>query len=323
MEFIKQKTTEDGVLGVDTALSESEYVYILDCVQLSEKQVFIVSTNTKNNKLTATLCSIEATEISAIKTTVITDAYASMKTCTLKISDNKILIFYFYNDYYRYIPCTITENEIVIGETTQLVYKSGSTYYYIKAFMIGENKAILFYGLSRLIARIITINEDMSLTLGSEVVSDFAPYEYSTNLCQLSNDKIIITYMNNNKLTGIICKISNSSITFGQAVQLSANSYSHIGNSIAKITEDKVIIAHANREYNYYLTLTICLIKDTEIIVLSSKQTTDIILHSINNTSYKDYFTSIALLSENYGIVACKAKPNRRIILYTIYNYRR
>lgn len=321
MEFIKQKTTEDGVLGVDTALSDVA-VYILDCIQLNAREVFIVSTNASNNKLSASLCSIEDTEISAIKTTVITDAYAGMKPCALKISNNKVLIFYFYNDYYRYIPCTITNNEIIIGETTQLVYKRDSTYY-IKAFMIGENKAILFYGLSRLIARIITINDDMSLTLGNEVNSNTFLYEYSINFCQLSNNKIIITYMNSNKLTGIICKISNLSITFGTAVQLSAAENSFLGNSIAKITEDKVIIAHANREYNYYLTLTICLIKDTEIIVLSSKQTTDIILHSINNTSYKDYFTSIALLSENYGIVACKAKPNRRIILYTIYDYRR
>lgn len=302
-------------------MSENEYIVSLDCIQLNEREVLIVTINNRNY-VKAILCSIDDTEITVLKTTAVTTTSMTNILSVLKVSNNKVLIFYYYDNYYRYIPCTITDNEIVVGETTQLVYKSGSTYY-IKAFMIDENKAILFYSLSGLIARILTINEDMSLSLGDEVDSNTFLYEYSTSFCQLSNNKIMITCMNGLKLTGIICKISNSSITFGQAVQLSASKYSFIGSSIAKISENKVIIAHANREYNYYLTLTICSIDDTKITVLSSKQTTDIILHSINNSSAEFYFSSIIMISANYGIVACKGNTNRRIVLCAIYNCRR
>ena len=299
MEFIKQKTTEDDVIGEDTALFDEFAVLSLDCIQLNENEVFIVVL--RSNKIICILCSINNTEITIDKTTeisLVSNAVASdRKPSLIKVTNNKVFIFYIgrngSNYEYKSILCTINETEITAGEAITLVATSYA--YYIKAIDLSNNKIILFYSNTsrRLVARIVTINEDMSLTLKDEIISDILPFEYSTSFCKLSNDKIMVIYANSDELTGIICKINNSTITFGTGTQLSSTKGSYKGNSIAQISDNKVVIAHSSNSVAApNLTITLCSIEDTKITVLFYQQAKNIYLNSYTNTaSSKDHYT--------------------------------
>lgn len=325
MNILSKNKVEMVWYGEDTNLSEKQ-IQLSDCILLDENRVLIVTLDGYNHQMLGIICTIVNTEITIENTINITPNISNLqynkKPSVVKILNNKVIIFFITNNYYYSLILTINENEITVDKTPKLLSYS-SEVDYIKAFTLTDNRIILFYsnGANRLTARIATINEDMSLTLGTETVSNVTSYEYSTSFCKISDDTIMIIYMSSLKLHGIICKINNLTTVFGLDTLLDNQDYSYIGNSITKISDNKVIVAHAKNN-NYYMSLTYCSIEDTIISVISSKYTDNIKLNAYNETNNTDYFTSIVALTENSGIVAFRGSngyPERGELYYVSF----
>lgn len=75
-------------------------------------------------------------------------------------------------------------------------------------------------------------------------------YGYNISAVALSQNKVFIAHgsrsSNNKYLNGIICTISNNTISYGNVTSISSADYAGISISAVALSEDKVFIAHSS-----------------------------------------------------------------------------
>ena len=117
----------------------------------------------------------------------------------------------------------------------------------------------------------------------------------------LSENKIFVTHMDTNfKLFGIACTISGMTISKGTDTQLSSLLQSGDVFSSAKLSENKVVIAHCATEY-YHLYGVVCIITGTTINVA-----TDTVL----STEYSGRTISIVALNAEKVLILHNKSTN-------------
>lgn len=181
----------------------------------------------------------------------------------VKVSDNKVLLIYAntYNSAYsvRARVAKFDGENIVFG--TEMVLSSvdsyGGTYAQtITAVRIEDNKAFVSYNCSSsgVKARVLTINSDLSITAGTEVVINTAG-TYYTHACLFDTNKILLSYSNgasSNYLTAVVLQVSGTTLISGTPVVIQSSSTKHI--CLVPISSTKILIGY-NITSTYYVRL--------------------------------------------------------------------
>lgn len=229
-------------LGTDTQL-QNLVINELKAVALAENKVFITYTSDSDytTYLYGVICSINNNTITYSTPTLLASNISNIKSIVL-IEENKVMIIY---DSYGVI-CTINNTNITLGTAVNI--SSGSL---SSSVLVDDNKVLVTYtNNSKLYGVICTINET-TITTGTptELVSN-NNLQTKVESIALQTNKIFISYRiyenSKNDMYGFICTINNSIITVGISIKINSVDNQGVGFSLAKITNNKIFIAHGN-----------------------------------------------------------------------------
>ena len=167
---------------------------------------------------------------------------------------------------------TITGTDTMINNEE----KSGNS---ISAIALSEDRVLLACRNNNtdgyLYAMLLNINNTNITVVTTPLIGMYKYHSgYVVSIVKLSETKAMIvhSYDTDNYLYGIVCNVSNTSITTGNDTQLSDVKYSGSTISAVALTDNKVFIAHSYRastSYSsyYYLSGMVCTISGTSIAV--------------------------------------------------------
>lgn len=174
---------------------------------------------------------------------------------------NRVLVLYNKDNYLYGMLCTITDKNITIEED-KCIDSNSNTGIYFSAELLEENKVFVTYkyvaGERNFInATILTITD--TIQIGTNEQIDNAMLD---NICltKLNSNKVLIAYTLNFNLYGIVCTISNTTITVGTRTKMA--DADKIWQIVAN--ENMVLILYKGKD-NAYLCGATCTINGTSI----------------------------------------------------------
>ena len=174
---------------------------------------------------------------------------------------NRVLVLYNKDSYLYGMLCTITDKNITIEED-KCIDSNSNTGIYFSAELLEENKVFVTYkyvaGERNFInATILTITD--TIQIGTNEQIDNAMLD---NICltKLNSNKVLIAYTLNFNLYGIVCTISNTTITVGTRTKMA--DADKIWQIVAN--ENMVLILYKGKD-NAYLCGATCTINGTSI----------------------------------------------------------
>ncbi len=152
-----------------------------------------------------------------------------------------------------------------------------------------------------------------TITAGTDTLLCTGMQSFNTDISVLllENNKVFIAHSNEyfNCLYGIVCTISETTITAGTDTQLSSIDDSGSLISAVLIDNNKVLVAHNNTKNNACLHGIICTISETTITAGTDTQ-----LSTNNFTSSSDYNAiSAVLIDDNKVFIAHAGKSNNNL----------
>lgn len=257
---------------------------------LAENKVLVAYPDT-NKKLCGELCTIDENIIETKSFYIDTDNYSNYDKSTLiALNENKVFVAYSNSNYSYSKILTIDGDTVTIGEEVRLTSdRSGMGG--ISAILLSENKIfiVLSYGsYYQLYAIICTVEND---TITIETTTSLSTINNSgkgISMIKLSNNKVLVIHPYNDTnfyLYGIICIISNNTITVESDTQLSNERYSSSKTSAIALNESTIIITYGgggveNNTQVQRLYVMVCIITGSTITVKIDAQ-----LSSVNNSA--------------------------------------
>lgn len=287
--------------GSDTQIDSRNYCSeILSVVELDNDRVFITyETSVTPKGLYGVVCTVEGATISvgtAVKLS--TNNYTDDVLSTIKLSSNKVIIFYSYSSSYsmRAMICTINGTEIT--KETDVGISGTYTGEIISAVKLNENRIFIVHGSTsyhNLYCIVITV-ENTTITVGTDV--KLTSKENNNNkyisAVKLNENKVFIAYDKGTSssvryLYGSIATIDGATISFGNPTQLSTVTNSGYVISALVLDPNRVFIFHAI-ETGSGSSAVVCTINETTITVGVDTQL------SINYIS--DYVVTVELYKD-------------------------
>lgn len=267
-------TDTDIIIETDIQLSNltwsGEYK---SAIKISENKIFIAhgGGSGEDNHLYGMICTIDGINITVETDVELSNsAYSGSNIKAIALSENKILITHSYsNNYYLYgMVCTISGTTITTG-TDKKLSSIGYGSYGVSLILLSDNRVFISHAYTseyKLYGLICTIS-GTTISLGTDTQLSNELRSSLSKAIKISNNKIFIAHAVSSVdfyLYGMICTISETTITVNTDIQLSDVKYS--GNVIASIAinENEILITHSYGE-NKYLYGLICTIGGTTI----------------------------------------------------------
>ena len=261
------------IRGADTTILSGNYTgNCMSVVALSETSVFISYSKGSNYYLCAIVCTIDGTTITAGTSSGLSSQQLSSKysvsSTVLKNGNVFVAHSYASSALLRGIVCSVNGTTITAGTDTVLSSETHSGYFIETCLTQDGNVFVAHsYASSRYLYGIVCPVEGTTITAGTDkalVAIDSAGNQIS--MCLLENGKIFIAHCWGRSicLYGIICTVTNTTITRGTSTQLST--LDSVGNviSVGLLDNGDVFIAHSNSDY-YYLYGMVCSVNNTTI----------------------------------------------------------
>ena len=263
VEFVNSITS-----GTNTRLStETDYGAYISAVALDSTRVFIAHTSGSSNRLSAMVCTISGSTITAgtdVQLSSVSNSGAGF--CAILIETDKVFIAHRNGSYLYGLICTISGTTITAGTDTQL--SSGlSSYQYASAVKLDSTRVFIahrnnedFYGL-------VCAISGTSITAGTDTKLLTGGYK-GISAILTDTDRVFVAHQSNrgSYLSAMVCTISGNTVTAGTDVQLSSVSNSYVCSSLALLDAGRVFIAHAGTINSaYYFYGTVCTINGTTI----------------------------------------------------------
>ena len=296
VEFVNGSLADSIVSGLETALSSGTQSNIRSsAVALDSSTVFIAYSSIPYG----VVCSISGTTITAGSETSLfsTNGTGSFEAVALDSSTVFIVRGADSSECLYGVVCSISGTTITAGSETQLSMLSKSGYE-IKAVALDSAKVFISYrgNSSYFYAQVCSIS-GTTITAGSETQLSSLQYAYGgSSAVALDSSTVFIAHRGNdgtyNRLYGVVCSISGTTITVGTDTLLSGdyyNNYDYI--SAVALDSSTVFIAHnsgstASSTGSTRLYGVVCSISGTTITA-----GTDTLLSS----SYKGYLIPSAV----------------------------
>lgn len=299
------KSVNDFDVGTETNLRinyESTYLNAVAIAKISESKVLVLNSN--NYFTFATIYNINNKQITQETSIKIPNIADLSETNITRLSNNKFLVTFISSQVYGLI-LSINENEITIGDLTTISYTTSNSG--LSTIILSENKILLIRATNRLgssngrrlVANICIINENIitneieKTIYESSTVSNIAMFRSA--IIKLSTNKIAVLFDYNTRynLYGIICTISNTTITTGELQLIDSTNDIAYNNLSATLTfKDEIFITCG---YNA-LNAIVCKIEENNILIQNKTQL------STNET--EGVFSPIIKLNNNLIFIA-------------------
>lgn len=289
--------------GTDTQLSTLTFSgELITALALDENHVFLTHKDS-NNYLHSLCCEINGTTITFGTAVQINTTNAGKGMSTSLLSSNKVFVTYNYSSSYRLygVVCTISGTTVTVGTSLQLSSVSNSGYHHStlslsnsKVFIAHSyNSSYYLYGMVCTISgTTITVGTDTAIN-SSNTYSAFGEKSISTTL--LLNGDIFIAHgigSSTRELYGVVCSVSNTTISKGTDTLLNDVDYTAIEVSALTLPNGNVFIAHGYN--NNFLYGIVCSVSNKTIT-----KGTDTKLSEVSNSGGH---LSALLLKENIFI---------------------
>ena len=279
-----------GTSGITTLKSSQKSGLRISACKLTEDKVFVAHSGL-NDKLEAMVCVISDSTISvgAIITLVSssTAENASDAISVVGLSETSVFIAHSRdsNNYLYGLVCTIDGTTITKGTDTKLNTSAStgeclSTVLLKNGYVFIAHSSGTSYTLSGVVCKIsgTTITKGSGTTLYNAAAGaqGFLP----PSIVVLPNGNVFIAHIANSSSTyvlkGLICTISELTITKGTNIDLSSTKKSGLAISASVLTDNEVAIAHCGED-NKYLYGMVCAVDDKTITVKSDTKLSEII----------------------------------------------
>ncbi len=282
--------------GKDTQLSSTNKTgYTISAVALSDSKVFIAYSFDDSYYLYGMICTIDNTTIE-INTSYILGTFtekSGLYISATKMSNSQVFIAHIHDDYQLYgIICNIYGTSITAGNYISLGVTIGSVST-ISAVALSDNKVFIAYK-SEDFARLYGIIYKDGKAVTNTQLSNVQGSGSTISTVALSENKVFIAHSstgsNDKQLYGLVCTVSDTSITTGTDTRIRSANNTGLTISTVKMSNTKVFIAHSwNTER--YLSCSICNINGTSIGIGTFLQ--------LSTTRESGYSISAVALSEN------------------------
>ena len=270
----------------------------------------------KGSALSGAICVVNGTTITiGSDTTLSTATYAYQYPEAIQLETNKILLLH-RNDSNLYgMICTINGTTITAGTDT-LVSNSTNAWYRPKATKINNSKFFLAhsYG-SDFTLRVVTGTISGSAIMMGTALSLISIKDSGrTKPCvTVSDNKVLVIHgLLSSNAGGIVCTISETTITAGTDTSLPINFGKSTVNyvDVGKYNENQTLITYANYSGSSELYYLFCYISGTDITTSSTTL--------INNAN--SYPVSLAS-SDNKSVVAHKSDNTNKYLNGAVFSY--
>lgn len=313
VEFVNNNPT-DTAINNSTAYTGAH----ISAVLLSDNKVFIAHDYSSSHYLYGVVCTIDDAVITVGTDTIINNSlsYAGNTISAVALSEDKVFIAHngntTSNAYHLYgIVCTINGTTITTGTDTEINTSVKYTGFKISAVALSENKIFIAHSYDGshfyLYGMVCTVS-GTTITVGTDTSisnSEYAGYVISATV--LSDNKVFIAHSSGGGfpyLYGIVCTISNTTITKGTDTAVVSTSNSGNTISAATLSSDKVFIAHHYDGSNYYLYGIVCTVSG---ITITSGTDTEI----NTTTQYSGYAISAVVINENKLLITHSYGSNK------------
>lgn len=222
--------------------------------------------------------------------------YSAHFVSAISLDANRVFIVYTPETSFKMYGtiCTIESTNITKGEDIQLINNTYQTSAKL-AVKLSENRVFVGYENSgdgnKLYGLVCTIN-GTSITVGTDTLLSTVQYSgVGFSIVDLSESKVFIGYSNKSKsvLYGLVCTVSENTITVGTQTTLASITNTGLRISIVALSGNKVFIGHSYYTEKLLYGL-VCTINGTTITKGTDKE-----LNSKENTGYN---INVVALSE-------------------------
>ena len=289
-------------VGTDTQLTSTKNAgYEISAVKLEENKVFIAHSYDTNYYLNSVVCTISGTTITKGTDTQLSSTQYSGMCISIKLLPNgNVFIAHSYSTNYNLYGIIATIDGTTIKTGSDKLLNSVYGGFAISTELLPSGNVFIAYNYSsnnyRLYAMVVTIN-GTTVTAGTDTTLTTtvqSGYEISTQLLDNGNVFIAHTYSSSQYLYGMICSISETTITTGTDTQMHSSKSRFI--STALLNNGNVFIARSDGS-DYRLDAIIAMIEGTTI---TAGTNTDL----ISTVGYTGHTTSLLLLQNGTIFIA-------------------
>lgn len=241
----------------------------------------------------------------SVDTTISTAQYAGETIYAILLDDNRVFIAHSYgeNRHLYGVVCTINGATITYGTDTQLSTTSytGSA---ISAVALDKNRVFIAfsYGSSHVLYSVVCTIDGTTITKGTLKQLDSTTYsgsQASSVLLPSGNVFVSHSYKSSYNLYGIVCTISDTTITAGTNTQLASGAATTMSQKSVLLPNGKVFTAYHYGGHNgndRYLYGTISTVSGTSITTGTATK--------IVGTQNSGYDINPVVLDENHIFIA-------------------
>lgn len=201
-------------------------------------------------------------------------------------------------------------NTITVGTDTRLVATSNA-YYNISAVLVDDDKVFIAHRSGNYLYGIVCTISGSTVTPGTDTqLSTTADSYYDSSLVLIDTNKIFIAHRGASyHLNGMVCTISDTSITVDTDIELSSVSSSYDRASAVLLDTNKVFISHRGSNSNLYGMVctisgsTITAGTDTRLVAASSAYRNSSAVLVDTNKVFVSHSGSSTDYDHLYGIV--------------------
>ena len=290
--------------GTDTSLvAASNAYYNTSAVLVDTNTVFIAHRN--GSYLYGMVCTISGSTITPgtdTQLSTVTDSYYD--TSAVLVDTNRIFIAHRGANYHpNGLLCTISGTSITVDADTELS-STTMAYQHTSVALLDTNKVFIAHRNGSYLYGMVCTISGSTITPGTDTQLSTVTDSYYYPLAVLVDaNKVFISHSgasNYNRLNGMVCTISGSTITPGTDTQIVTGTYAATETSLALVETNKVFIIHRNGDY---LNGVVCTISGTTITPGSDTQLT--------TTASSFGNTSLALVEPNRFFIAHKVDSGR------------
>lgn len=313
--------------GAETQLSNQFYGRI-SAANIGQNKIFVAHSDSSysspesgDNQLYGIVCAVSGTTIMAgTETQLATCGRSGQDISVVALEEDKVLITHmkgclgigYKTVTLESVVCTVSGSTITTGTPTTLS-SSASINPRNSIAVIDTNKVFISFcekpdGTNNLLYGIVGTVSGDTITYGTKTqLSSVNGSGYSTSVAAMStSDKVFVSFSKNNKLYGIVCTVSGTTITAGTEAQLSTSSASNYTNptSTALVDANTVFVSYVKSNNAYGVT---CSVSGTTISVNS-----DVKITATNNI----YAKGMGILVSNEKILYVSRKTSSTYSIY-------
>ena len=248
---------------------------------------------------------------------ILIDLYMYFYMTSIKLNDNKVLLFHRAGDNNAKLACTViyldSNGITLISEEMVIDSTNNSGTNYKAALLSNQNEiyrlAVVYgaTGISNLTVKIIEIDTSTSTPVlsvnSSKLLSEANNSSQGLSLTQISNTKLAIFHGSGTQLVGQILNIDGNVVTSSSVTTISTGTDSYYYTKSALIDSNRILVTHCDSQSNSYLDAVVVKIDNQDTMSLG-------VSNRIENTQYAAQGSNCVYLKDGYALITYDDSDN-------------